>query len=119
MSRNIVGKRVKVLDKKHDGITGTVVEELENQYKIKLDNKIGGCEYYIAPNDGFTTIEEIEENAQIRHVTIRTEKLKQLINDNYKWDNYTLQGKINIVTSLAYFENDKELLEFLEYMEEK
>lgn len=115
MSISIVGKKVKLLEKKYDGITGIIVEELKNQYKIKLDNKIGGCEYYIAPKDGFT---EIEENVQIRHVTIRTEKLKQIINDNYKWNDYTLQGKINIVTSLAYFENDKELLEFLEYMEE-
>ena len=119
MSRNIVGKRVKVLDKKHDGITGTVVEELENQYKIKLDNKIAsiqGCEYCIVRKDELIII---EENAQIRHVTIRTEKLKELIIENYKWDNYTLKGKIDIVTKLAYFENDKELLEFLEYMEEK
>ena len=48
----------------------------------------------------------------------KTEKLKELIKENYKWNDYTLQGKIDIVTSLAYFENDKELLKFLEYMEE-
>lgn len=83
-----------------------------------MDNKIGGCEYYIATNDGFTIIETIEDNTQTSHVTISTEKLKELIKENYKWNDYTLQGKIDIVTNLAYFENDKELLEFLEYMEE-
>ena len=115
---NIIGKRVKILHKRYDGITGKVVEKRNNEYKIKLDNKIGGCEYYIATDDGFTTIETIEENAQTRHVTISTEKLKELIKENYKWNDYTLQGKIDIVTSLAYFENDKELLKFLEYIEE-
>ena len=112
---DIIGKKVKILYKKYDGITGTVEEELRNEYKIKLDNKIDGCEYYIAPKDEFTII---EESVQVRHVTISTEKLKELIKENYKWNDYTLQGKIDIVTSLAYFENDKELLEFLEYMEE-
>lgn len=111
----IIGKKVKVLHKKYDGITGTVVEELKNQYKIELDNKVDGCKYYISTKEGFTII---EENVQVRHVTISTEKLKELIKENYKWNDYTLQGKIDIVTSLAYFENDKELLEFLEYMEE-
>jgi len=80
---NIIGKKVKILHKKYDRITGTVVEKRNNEYKIKLDNKIGGCEYYIATDDGFTTIETIEENTQTRHVTISTEKLKELINQNY------------------------------------
>lgn len=101
--------------KEYDGITGRIIEECGNGYKIKLDNKIKGCEYYVAMYEEFRII---EENGQVRHVTISTEKLKQLIKENYKWNNYTLQGKIDIVTSLAYFENDKELLEFLEYMEE-
>lgn len=52
------------------------------------------------------------------HVTIQTDKLKELIRENYKWNDYTIKGKIEIVTNLAYFENDKELLEFLLYMEE-
>lgn len=51
------------------------------------------------------------------HVTIQTEKLKELIQEHYKWNQYTLKGKIDIVTSLAYFNNDKEILEFLMFME--
>lgn len=112
---DIIGKRVKVKHLEFDGITGTIVEKRNNVYKIKLDNKIGDSEYYIATGDVLTII---EENTQTRHITISTEKLKELIKENYKWKDYTLQGKIDIVTSLAYFENDRELLEFLEYMEE-
>ncbi len=59
-----------------------------------------------------------EKNVQTHNVTINTEKLKQLIKENYKYNDYTLQGKIEIVTKLAYFENDKEILEFLRYMED-
>ncbi len=112
---DIIGKRVKVKHPEFDGITGVVVEKINNEYKIELDNKIGGCEYYIATDGGFIVI---DENTTTHHVTIKTEKLKELIKENYKWNDYTLKGKIDIVTRLAYFENDKELLEFLEYMEE-
>lgn len=112
---SIIGKKVKILHKEYDGVTGRVIEECGSGYKIKLDNKIQGCEYYVAMHE---EIRIIEENTQVRHVTISTEKLKELIKENYKWNDYTIKGKIDIVTSLAYFENDKELLEFLEYMEE-
>ena len=64
-------------------------------------------------------LEEIEENVTTHHVTITTERLKELIKNNYKWNDYNLQGKIDIVTHLVYFENDRELLEFLLYMEGK
>lgn len=112
---DIIGKRVKVNHPEFDGVTGVVVEKIRNKYKIELDNKVGGIEYYIATEDGFIVI---EGNTTTHHVTIKTEKLKELIKENYKWNDYTLKGKIDIVTSLAYFENDKELLEFLEFMEE-
>ncbi len=112
---DIIGKKVKVIHPEFDGITGIVVEKINDKYKIELDNKTTGCEFYIATADGFTVI---EENITTHHVIIRTEKLKQLIKENYEWNDYTLKGKIDIVTRLAYFENDKELLEFLEYMEE-
>ena len=62
--------------------------------------------------------QKVEKNVQTHNVTISTEKLKQLIKENYKYNDYTLQGKIEIVTKLAYFENDKDILEFLIYMEE-
>lgn len=112
---DIIGKRVKVKHPEFDGVTGVVVEKIRDEYKIELDNKVGGIEYYIATEDGFTII---EGNTTTHHVTIKPEKLKELIKENYKWNDYTLKGKIDIVTSLAYFENDKELLEFLEFMEE-
>ena len=59
-----------------------------------------------------------EDGTITHHVIISTEKLKELIKKNYKWNDYTLQGKISIVTKLAYFDNDKEILEFIEFMEE-
>lgn len=61
---------------------------------------------------------EEENNTTTHHVTIHTDKLRELIREHYRWNDYTLQGKIEIVTSLAYFDNDKELLEFLIFMEE-
>lgn len=111
-----VGKRVKITHTERDGVTGRIIKEYDKSCKVKLDTSIQGCEYCIVRKEELIII---EENIQIRHVTIATEKLKELIIENYKWDNYTLKGKIDIVTKLAHFENDKELLEFLEYMEEK
>lgn len=53
------------------------------------------------------------------HVTIETEKLKQLIleNNNY-YRNLSLKTKITLVKQYAKFDNDTDLLEFLEFMEE-
>ena len=59
-----------------------------------------------------------DKNITTHHVTIKTEKLRELIREHYKWNEYTLIGKIEIVTSLAYFDNDRELLEFLIFMED-
>lgn len=59
-----------------------------------------------------------DKNITTHHVTIKTEKLRELICEHYKWNEYTLIGKIEIVTSLAYFDNDRELLEFLIFMED-
>ena len=59
-----------------------------------------------------------DKNITTHHVTIKTEKLRELIREHYKWNEYTLTGKIEIVTSLAYFDNDRELLEFLIFMED-
>lgn len=53
-----------------------------------------------------------------KFITIKTEKLRELIREHYKWNEYTLTGKIEIATSLAYFDNDRELLEFLIFMED-
>lgn len=66
---------------------------------------------------------EQDKNITTHHVTIKTEKLRELICEHYKWNEYTLTGKIEIVTSLAYFNNayfnnDRELLEFLIFMED-
>lgn len=53
------------------------------------------------------------------HVTIETEKLKQLIleNNNY-YRNLSLKTKITLVKQYAEFDNDTDLLEFLIFMEE-
>ena len=53
------------------------------------------------------------------HITIETEKLKQLILENHSnYINYDLKDKIKTVKRYAEFDNDTDLLEFLEYMEE-
>ena len=61
---------------------------------------------------------EQDKNITTHHITIKKEKLRELIHEHYKWNEYTLTGKIEIVTSLAYFNNDRELLEFLIFMED-
>ena len=111
-----LGNKVKIIDGVVKGNTGKIIEKVGDGYKIELDEEMGGCKYYVALEDEF---EEIEENVTTHHVTITTEKLKELIKNNYKWNDYNLQGKIDIVTHLVYFENDRELLEFLLYMEGK
>ena len=97
-----------------------LIEIYRNTAPISLDIQIAGetceeCARHCVPNNDKQII---KENIQTHNVTISTEKLKQLIKENYKYNDYTLQGKIEIVTKLAYFENDKEILEFLRYMEE-
>ena len=111
-----LGNKVRIINGKLKGNTGKIIEKVGDGYKIELDEEIEGCKYYIALEDEF---EEIEENVTTHHVTITTERLKELIKNNYKWNDYNLQGKIDIVTHLVYFENDRELLEFLLYMEGK
>lgn len=108
--------KVRIINGKLKGNTGKIIEKVGDGYKIELDEEIEGCKYYIALEDEF---EEIEENVTTHHVTITTERLRELIRNNYKWNDYNLQGKIDIVTHLVYFENDRELLEFLLYMEDK
>lgn len=110
-----IGTRVKILHNSIDGVTGIIEKKTKDKYKVKLDHLIGASEFYIS--DGSDLV-AIEENSKIHHVTISTEKLKVLIKNNYKWSDYTANGKIDIVTSFAYFDNDKELWEFLEYMED-
>lgn len=66
---------------------------------------------------------EQDKNITTHHTRIKTEKLRELIHEHYKWNEYTLTDKIEIVTSLAYFNNayfnnDRELLEFLIFMED-
>lgn len=66
---------------------------------------------------------EQDKNITTHHITIKKEKLRELIHEHYKWNEYTLTDKIEIVTSLAYFnnayfDNDRELLEFLIFMED-
>lgn len=110
-----IGDKVKILHKTYDGVTGMIVEINQDSYKIKLDHRIGASEFYVSKGQDLILI---EKNVKTHHVTISTEKLKELIKNNYKWSNYTVNGKIDIVTSFAYFDNDKELWEFLEYMED-
>ena len=112
-----LGNKVKIIDGIAKGNTGKIIERVGEGYKIELDEEIEGCKYYVAIENEF---EEIKENVTTtHHITITTERLKELIKNNYKWNDYTLQGKIDIVTHFAYFEDDRELLEFLLYMEGK
>lgn len=59
-----------------------------------------------------------EKEEQKWHVTIEAEKLKEVIKNHYSWNQYNIYGKIDVVTDLVHFKNDKELLEFLIYMED-
>lgn len=65
--------------------------------------------------------EEIYKKGVItEHITIETDKLKELILETHKdyWHDYTLKAKIKAVTRYAEFDNDRELLNFLKFMEE-
>ena len=65
--------------------------------------------------------EEIYKKGVItHHVTIETDKLKELILETHKdyWNDYTLKAKIEAVKRYAEFDNDTDLLEFLEFMEQ-
>lgn len=65
--------------------------------------------------------EEIYKKGVItHHVTIETEKLKELIleNNNY-YRNLSLKTKITLIKQYAKFDNDTDLLEFLTFMEEE
>lgn len=63
--------------------------------------------------------EKYKEGITTHHVTIETDKLKELIleNNNY-YRNLSLKTKITLVKQYAKFDNDTDLLEFLEFMEE-
>lgn len=64
--------------------------------------------------------EEIyKKGVTTHHVTIETDKLKELIleNNNY-YRNLSLKTKITLVKQYAEFDNDTDLLKFLELMEE-
>lgn len=70
----------------------------------------------------FKPLEKIkkENNSIVRHVVAPIEKVKELILENHKgYMNLKLKEKIVIVKHFAKFENDTDLLEFLEYMEEE
>ncbi len=64
--------------------------------------------------------EEIYKKGVIaEHITIETDKLKELILENHSnYMNVPLKTKAKIVSKYAEFDNDTELLEFLEFMEE-
>lgn len=69
----------------------------------------------------FVPLEQItrEKENIVHHVVAPIEKIRELILKNHKgYMNLRLKEKIIIVKHFAKFENDTELLEFLEYMEE-
>ena len=69
----------------------------------------------------FHPLEKInkENKKRVHHVSAPVEKVKELILENNKgYMNLRLKEKIIIVKHFAHFDNDTELLEFLEYMED-
>lgn len=59
------------------------------------------------------------ENKTTRNVVAPVEKIKELILANHpRYKNLKLKDKKTIVNHFAYFEDDTELLDFLEYMDE-
>lgn len=112
----LINKRVRIISKQNpefEGVKGTIVEKVDNMYyKIKLDQEMDGCLYYVAQREDFEIIEE-------HHVVAPFDKVKELILENHKgYMKLRLKDKITIVKYFAHFDNDSELLEFLEYMEE-
>lgn len=64
-------------------------------------------------------MEENQNQKITRHVVAPVEKVKELILENHKgYMRLRLKDKVTIVKYFAKFENDTQLLEFLEYMEE-
>lgn len=60
-----------------------------------------------------------QNQTTIHHVVAPVEKIRELILVNHKgYMRLKLKDKITIVKYFAKFENDTQLLEFLEYMEE-
>ena len=118
---NFINKKENIMEADEmKAMAKILIEIYQNTAPISLEMQIVGetceeCARHCVPNNDKQIA---EKNIHTHNVTISTEKLKQLIKENYKYNDYTLQGKIEIVTKLAYFENDKEILEFLRYMEE-
>ena len=67
-----------------------------------------------------TAFEIYKKGVITEHITIETDNLKELILETHKdyWHDYTLKAKIKAVTRYAEFDNDRELLNFLKFMEE-
>ena len=64
-------------------------------------------------------MENIQNQVITNHVVAPVEKIRELILVNHKgYMRLKLKDKITIVKYFAKFENDTQLLEFLEYMEE-
>lgn len=60
-----------------------------------------------------------ENNGTVHYIVAPIEKVKELILTNHKgYMKLKLKDKITIVKYFAKFDNDADLLEFLEYMEE-
>lgn len=93
----------------------------EECYKCLNNQKCVGCYqgFYCIANCKYDMTQIKERKVTEHHIKIRIEKLKELILENHiNYDTLKLKDKKAIATRYAYFETDKDLLEFLEYMEE-
>ena len=97
---------------------GMFIEDLED---ILQDIFRGNRILEMTTSIPFKPMDEITKsnNYGIHHVVAPIEKVKKLILTNHKgYMNLRLKEKVIIVKHFAKFENDADLLEFLEYMEE-
>lgn len=61
--------------------------------------------------------EMYKKGVTTHHITIETDKIKELILEKHYYVTYTSKKKIALVKQYAEFDNDTELLEFLKFME--
>ena len=112
-----VGDRVTFKDETNFKILEKIIVNRTEQeyYQAQFNNK-----FYELLKIERPQYEEIyKEGVRTHHVTIETDKLKELILETHKdyWNDYTLKAKIEAVKRYAEFDNDTDLLEFLEFME--
>ncbi len=93
--------------------------ECDKSKNTECNKKNCGKEYCNHTLDKKYAKNYVNEEKTTRNVVAPIEKIKELILVNHpEYKNLKLKDKKTIVNWFAYFDNNTELLEFLEYMDE-